>query len=158
STLGAWTLGNVLNPGTYTIREEPQPFWAQTAPAAGSYTVTAVSGQNVANLDFGNQSGTVTGVKFNDLNGNGTRDTGEPLLGGWTVVADLNDNGLLAGFEPRVVTAPVADAQGNNYLLSGLPAGTYAIREVLLNPNWVQTFPAPSVHEVTIADETTRVG
>ncbi|MEX0677546.1 MAG: proprotein convertase P-domain-containing protein [Pirellulales bacterium] len=43
--------------------------------------------------------GSVTGTVFEDVNGNGTLD-GEPALGGWTVYADLNENGA---FDPIAI-------------------------------------------------------
>ena len=40
-----------LGPGTYTVQEELQPGWIQTAPPPpGTYTVTATSGQDVGGL------------------------------------------------------------------------------------------------------------
>ncbi|OGH31288.1 MAG: hypothetical protein A3I54_01035 [Candidatus Levybacteria bacterium RIFCSPLOWO2_02_FULL_41_11] len=44
-----------LGPGSYAIAEEQQAGWAQTAPTGGSYSVDALSGQDVSELDFGNQ-------------------------------------------------------------------------------------------------------
>jgi subtilisin-like proprotein convertase family protein len=38
-------------------------------------------------------SGSIGGVVWNDLNGDGSRDSGEPGLAGWTVYFDDNDNG-----------------------------------------------------------------
>src|SRR5438045_1073525 len=38
---------------------------------------------------------TVQGAVFNDLNGNGLRDIGEPGLAGWTVFIDVNKNNLI---------------------------------------------------------------
>ena len=62
---------------------------AGTRPSLGSpscYTVTATSGASQSGLDFGNfQLVNVTGNVYNDLNGNGNLDPGEPGLQGWTV-------------------------------------------------------------------------
>ena len=68
--------------------------------------------------------GTVSGVKFNDLDGDGVRDPGEPGLAGWTVYADLNNNRALDPTEPSAITG--ADGA---YALT-LPSGTYNLREV----------------------------
>ena len=43
-----------LRPGTYTVREQQQNGWRQTAPAGGSTTVTVTSGQAVSGVDIGN--------------------------------------------------------------------------------------------------------
>jgi len=47
---------------------------------------------------------TITGKKYEDQNTNGVRDTGEPGLEGWTIFADLNENGTLDPTEPFAVT------------------------------------------------------
>ncbi len=42
----------------------------------------------------------IRGTKWNDLNGNGVRDAGEPGLAGWTIYVDANDDGTLDPGEP----------------------------------------------------------
>jgi glutamine cyclotransferase len=103
---------------------------------AGAHVVIVGTAQTIAGRDFGNRvdSGTVSGTKFNDLNGNGVRDGGEPGLPGWTIFADLNGNGAADPGEPSATT----DGSGA-YTLT-LPGGTYSIREVL-QPGWTQTAP-----------------
>ncbi|MFQ3612280.1 MAG: trypsin-like serine protease [Cyanobacteriota bacterium] len=77
----------------------------------------------------------ISGIHFDDLNGNGVRDPGEPGLGGITTYLDLNDNGRLDPGEPVVSTA----ADGS-YRFQNLEAGTYVIR-TMLPPNRVLTSP-----------------
>src|SRR5207247_2904504 len=105
---GAYTL--TLNPGTYVVCEVPQPTWTQSRPVntkcaagtglgPGGYALTVTSGSSETGNDFGNfQQGTKTGAKFNDLNGNGVKDVGEPGLAGWTIRAytDGNADGTLS--------------------------------------------------------------
>src|SRR3954463_14990649 len=43
---------------------------------------------------------TVQGTKFNDLNGNGKRDSGEPGLAGWRIWGDYDDDGVRDTGEP----------------------------------------------------------
>ena len=77
-----------LGPGLYTIEEVNQTGWYQTEPVnpPGTYTEQAISGGDFSGLDFGNfQLVNVTGEVYNDLNGNGNLDPGEPGLQGWTV-------------------------------------------------------------------------
>ena len=76
-----------LDPGTYTVEEFVQAGWTQTAPPPpGTFTVTVTAGGVVSGLQFGNfQDITISGEVFNDLNGNGTQDPGDPGLPGWTV-------------------------------------------------------------------------
>jgi uncharacterized repeat protein (TIGR01451 family) len=48
---------------------------------------------------------TLSGVKFNDANGNGVRDAGEAGIGGVTIFIDSNQNGALDVGERTTVTA-----------------------------------------------------
>src|SRR5262249_32427060 len=70
----------------------------------GVFSVTVNSNQTVSGLDFGNQSGRVTGAPFQDVNGNGARDPGELSLAGWVIYDDRNNNGVLDSGEPSVLT------------------------------------------------------
>lgn len=97
---------------------------------------------------------TVSGVKFNDLNGNGVRDAGEPGLSGVTIFADINGNNVLDAGELSTTT----DVNGN-YSLLGLAAGTVAVREVGV-AGWNQTTPGVSLgseHTVNLATNLTSV-
>ena len=124
-----------LDPGTYTVEEFVQAGWTQTAPAPpGTFTMTVTAGATVSGLEFGNfQDITVSGEVFNDLNGNGSLDPGDPGLPGWTV--DLFDS---AG---DLIATTTTDVNGD-YSFSDLGPGTYTVVEEIL-PGWVQTFPAP---------------
>lgn len=50
---GAFTFTG-LRPGTYTVAEQQQPHWRQSAPPGGSTTITVVSGQVVSGIEIGN--------------------------------------------------------------------------------------------------------
>jgi hypothetical protein len=70
--------------------------------------------------------GIVRGTKYIDRNGNGVINRGEPGLGGVTIFADLNDNGVLDDGD----VSTVSRANGSFTLL--IPQdGTIAIREVV---------------------------
>jgi hypothetical protein len=109
----------------------------------GVHVVTVTSGQTVRGLNFGNQrdSGDITGTKYEDLNGNGVRDPGEPGISGVQIYVDENDDGVLNVDQNGDPTEPVtvtmeddpntrADESGM-YLLFGLPAGQHVVREVV---------------------------
>lgn len=111
--------------------------------------LTVVPGQETDVLLFGNQDVTVTGSisgrKWNDLDGNGQRSDDEPWLNGWTVelldslgtvvastvttAVDLNDDGMVD---------PVTEA--GVYSFGQLGAGHYSVREVMVD-GWTQTSP-----------------
>jgi ice-binding like protein/SdrD B-like protein/uncharacterized protein DUF4214 len=69
-------------------------------------------------------TGSISGTKFNDLNGNGLQDAGEPGLAGVTVFLDDGNGVLDAGEETRLT-----DIDGN-YTFAGLAADTYIVRQV----------------------------
>ena len=85
----------------------------------------------------------IFGKKFNDENGNGVYEQGEPGLAGWTITID---NG--ACFEESTIT----DSEGN-YSFSSLNPGTYTVCE-LEEEGWIQTYPnsAYGCYAVELAD------
>jgi hypothetical protein len=138
----------------------------QQAPSA--MVNTAVMSYNIPGLTLPNEQGqaivqilnpSISGFKFNDLNGNGIFDGGEPKLPGWVIYIDANDNGVLDPGETQTVT----DGAGN-YNFIGVPFGIHIIREVI-QPGWVQTFPGAGAlfkHEIEITpnefDKTANFG
>jgi hypothetical protein len=83
-------------------------------------------------------SGSIGGVKFEDLDGSGIQDPGEPGLAGWTI-------NLTGPVVRTTVTGP-----GGTYSFTGLPAGKYIISEVL-QPGWTQTAPpSPGTYVVNL--------
>ncbi|MCY2987411.1 MAG: proprotein convertase P-domain-containing protein, partial [Planctomycetota bacterium] len=89
--------------------------------------------------------GSLRGTKFNDLNGNGQRDVGEPGLANWTIFLDLDGDGVVDSGEPQTRTladdpqTPDTDETGS-YAFSGLAPGPY--RAVEISPaGWLQTTP-----------------
>lgn len=66
-------------------------------------------------------TGSISGMKFNDLNRNGKKGANEPGLGGW-VIRLQDENG-------HVIATTTTDASGN-YTFTNLSEGTYKVREV----------------------------
>lgn len=81
--------------------------------------------------------GLIRGSLWEDLNGDGVMNDGEPTLEGWHVFADANGNRVL---DADTETAAITDADGE-YLLGPLEAGTYDIIETVPS-GWKQTSPA----------------
>lgn len=136
--------------GTYSVREVQQPNFRQTTP--NPVLVTVTPGVTVNNINFGNSFfvGSISGLKFNDLNANGVRDATEPTLSNWQIYLDLNGNGRLEFGEPTTLT----NVQGN-YTFANVPSGNYLVREVL-QPGWIQTTPNPG--PVSIVGNTNATG
>ena len=137
-------------PGSYTVAEQLQVGWEQTLPGgAGTRAVTIDDvGQVVGGIDFGNRMLPVAvgGVKWDDLDGSGVRDAGEPGVEGWRIFADLDEDGLWQAGEPFAHT----DGDGA-YVLELLP-GQYVIAEEPRG-DWLQSYPdkeAGGTHTVTL--------
>ena len=104
-------------------------------PASGSYTIVLAAGQISKRDNFGDfKLGTISGMKFNDLNGNGRKDSNEPGIPGITI--NLTKVGT-----PTIVASTVTAANGT-YSFTNLGPGTYQVREV--EPTgWVETTQNP---------------
>jgi hypothetical protein len=76
--------------------------------------------------------GSIAGTKVNDLNGDGTRQSTEPGLGGWNITL-TNDT----GFVQQLTTAP-----DGSYNFTNLTDGNYTVGEVI-QLGWIQTAPQP---------------
>lgn len=78
-----------LTPGTYRIREVGQPGWTQTTADPGDIAI--LSGQDVTDVDFGNQMrGSVTIIKDAVPNNAQNFTFTSPQLGGFTLDDDSN--------------------------------------------------------------------
>ncbi len=146
---GVWSMSVFLDPGSYRLRVEPRAEYDQTFPGGdGSQSIDVnVRGEEFTDIDFGfrGRPGEISGVKFNDLNGNGSQDVGEPGIAGIYIYADLDQSGTIALGEPAAIT----DSQGR-YKLIDVPAATVQVREIL-PPGWVQTSPgSPDYYSVDI--------
>jgi len=82
----------------------------------------------------------ITGLKFNDLNGNGVRDSGEPGLANWTIQV-TNSTGN---------TQTTTTDSAGNYSLTVPAPGTYTVAEVLQS-GWTQTAPTTGTYSVTVS-------
>ncbi|MFA6609153.1 MAG: SdrD B-like domain-containing protein, partial [Candidatus Paceibacterota bacterium] len=139
-----------LEPGEYKIGEGIRAGWQQMVPATpGTYTLILPAGQNLTGLDFGNrlipQTGSICGSKFNDLNGNGRRDEGEPGIGDWTI--------LLGG---GVTEIKVTTDKNGDFCFENLNPGEYKLGEEN-RVGWLQMKPAGS-YNVTLAAGQNLIG
>ncbi|MCZ7393613.1 MAG: SpaA isopeptide-forming pilin-related protein [Candidatus Methanoperedens sp.] len=123
-----------LSDGNYTVGEILKPGWIQTAPAvsatgSATYTVNISGGNQVVGEDFGNfrdqpPVGSISGMKFNDLNANGIKDPNETGIAGWNIT--INGTDTITGESVNITTT--TDANGS-YWFMNLTAGTYVISE-----------------------------
>ena len=152
-TNGSYLFTNII-PGDYYVEFiTPSGYTFTTQDQGGDDTkdsdADSITGQTVVtNLIAGNNdlswdagftlvpiTGEIQGLKWNDLDGDGTRDAEEPGLTGWTIYLDQNQNGQLDGDELFTTT----DASGN-YTFADLAPGTYYVAEEMQS-DWEQTYP-----------------
>lgn len=127
-----------LPAGTYKVREVVPVLLSKTLEEARSKTIVLAAGELRTGVDFANQfrDNEMHGHKYNDLNGNHTRDAGEPGIGGVTIYLDLDRDNVLDATEPRTTTA----TDGSYAFVTDLSPDSYIVREVL--PwGWQQTYP-----------------
>jgi len=138
-----------LPAGTYVLTETPPVGFTQTVPASDGITVVLpANGSSVGNV-FGNfngiLTGTISGTKFNDVNGNGVRDAGEPGLGGVSIT--------LSSCPPPCVPPPVGStvtAADGSFAFTNVPFGAYFVSETV-PPGYSRTAPpAPGILTATV--------
>lgn len=127
---------NDLLPETYSIIEVLKDGWTQIFSPSN---VDLTAGENSTDNNFGNfQNGSISGYKFNDLNGNGVKDDNEPKLSGWTI--NLYDD------QDQLLASKVTDSTG--YDFTNLAPGTYKVCEEG-QAGWTQTS-TPECYTVNI--------
>ena len=91
--------------------------------AGGGEIITANDTANDATTITPFQNITISGTKFNDLNGNGAKNGGESGCSNWTIQ-------LINPSNSNVISTTTTDANGD-YNFTNLVTGTYRVREVL---------------------------
>ena len=140
-----------LPAGNYTLEEVQQTGWVQTFPikiyGKTYYNITLSEGEDWNVDGFGNMrvsqtpmptptptptptpmptsitmTGSISGFKINDLNGNGRWDQGEKGLSGWII--QIKGIGETKDIRKETVTN-----ETGFYIFDNLPAGRYLIKE-----------------------------
>ncbi|MCL5030085.1 MAG: SpaA isopeptide-forming pilin-related protein [Bacteroidetes bacterium] len=135
-----------LIPGTYTVREENKTGWRQTKPSSITYSLEVGNGDNFEDIDFGNFEdpsvtlGSICGIKFNDLNGDGKKQDNEPGIRNWTI----NLSGTI-----NLTTQ--TDARGK-FCFDNLKFGRYTVSEAHRN-RWIQTAPSTGSYTFELSED-----
>jgi subtilase family serine protease len=135
-TSGRYTFTD-LPGGTYHINQVPLPGWTRTTP---QITVTLGYGSSVTGKNLGNrppQPASLSGILYEDVNGDRIHEASEPILYNWGIFLDMNNNGIRDDGDIRVFS----DSAGH-FTFTGLTAGvTYRLRQNPL-PGYVLTTPS----------------
>jgi hypothetical protein len=117
----------------YIIAEELRTNYTQTYP--GGNGIYVLEPGDHANLNFGNNENpipcTIEGYKFNDLNGNGIWDNGEPPIANWEMTLFNLSNVFIA--------ATSTNAEGK--FTFTVPCKSYRLKEEI-RAGWTQTYPS----------------
>ena len=145
---GYYRIDNVPT-GHELVLEWTQAGWVQTNTDVTGLGIDVVKGKT-SRVNFGNfKLGSISGLKFNDLNGNGSQNSGELGLANWTILLERFDSYYFA--HPELygandgylqVDSTVTDVSGH-YSFINLGPGKYRVREVQKG-GWTQTSTNPS--------------
>lgn len=131
----------------YLVTEDSVPGWEQTYPNNNQgYQIDIQSTIPYINKDFANYQipintfSTISGCKYNDLNNNGTIDSEEPTLVGWTIKLQSKNS-----------DQPLIAVTGDDgcYAFTQISLGEYELSENQQN-NWTQTYPASGTYDLNI--------
>jgi len=139
-------------PGSYTITETGATGYSTKIECtddliptfATARTISLNATENKFCKFTNTKLGSISGTKWNDINGDGIKDEGEEAVEGVQICIDANANSVCNEGEVSVAT----DASGS-YTFSNLLPGSYTIIETL-NSGWEQTYPAGS-HTVVLS-------
>ncbi|MBE3045865.1 hypothetical protein IMZ48_25640, partial [Candidatus Bathyarchaeota archaeon] len=127
----------ILKAGVYKVTEEAREGWKWISPADGETLGMWVhSGSDIGPLAFYNfKKGTISGYKWNDVDGDGIWDGGEPALENWTIWFE----GWLYPY--GWMTGSIATDENGYYEFTGLPPGEFIVWEVQ-QAGWQNTTPS----------------
>lgn len=120
---GSYSFGDVAA-GEYVIIEtQPAGYGEGPEHPTNRVPFTIVTGQTPAPINFGERTGSLAGLVYNDTNNNALRDDNEPAIGGVHLV--------LTGTDARgeSVTRTAISGPDGTYRFSDLPGGTYVVTE-----------------------------
>ncbi len=126
-----------LASGNYAVRTILPDVLGATPASQRVHHVTVAGGQGQNGVDTAARyrASEIHGVKFDDLDGDGQRDSGEPGIAGARIYVDTNRNGTLDAGEPETTTG-----SDGSYAFAGLTPGAYVVRQIL-EPGHSGTFP-----------------
>ncbi len=134
-----------LDAGSYTVGEIGVSGYADSYSNDCSGTI-AVGETKTCTVTNDDQTGSISGLKWNDENADGIMDS-ESGLELWSIQLFQDNDGVLGS---QVGSDELTDADGE-YIFDNIDAGSYFLCEVLQD-GWAQTFPSVGDGAVEIQD------
>ncbi|MGD9937762.1 MAG: SdrD B-like domain-containing protein, partial [Methanoregulaceae archaeon] len=138
---------------TKTVKEtetpEPTKTVKETETPEPTKTVKVTETISRAVAGAGSGTGSISGSKWHDLDGDHKWDKGEPTLSGWMIYLEMQEEN---GSNWLPMGSDTTDANGR-YSFSGLAEGHYRVYEVVPS-GWEQTFPTNNagMHNLVISN------
>ncbi|MEN5170793.1 SdrD B-like domain-containing protein [Brevundimonas pondensis] len=120
---GSYSFGDIRG-GDYVVVEiQPEGYGEGPENPTNRVPVTIRPDQTPPTVNFGERTGSLAGLTYNDTNNNGVHDANEPVIGGVALT--------LTGTDARgeTVTRTVVSGPDGSYRFTDLPGGTYAVME-----------------------------
>jgi hypothetical protein len=152
SSTGAYTITG-LAAGSHRVRHVRPTGYRTVSPSAGYHTVSLTSGQNSTGKNFADtQKVLISGTAFNDLDGDGVKDSGEAGIASRRIYLDADLDGVFDATETSTLTSSTGA-----YTFKTLAAGSYRVREVLPS-GWRRTAPSAGYFSLTLASGASSTG
>ena len=92
--------------------------------------------------------GFISGMKFEDKNGNNKWDTDDPGLGGWAINLNRRDGEVV-----KTAITSADQATLGYYSIGGISPGTYLLEEVpSFSSDWTQTYPVGNIYTIVVSE------
>lgn len=146
---GTYLFANV-QPGAYTVEETDPAGYTSSTP---NVRAVSVASGGAAIASFGDQVlASISGVVFEDLNGNASFDDGEPGIGGVQV--------FLVRTSDQANISETTTASSGAFLFANIPPGAYEVRQLLPSGYTVLARnnlpPTPARHGANASDTLTQ--
>lgn len=145
-----------LQPGFYKVEVDVTTIptgLAVTTPAGAFYCINLAQNQYNPQVDFGlNGTSSIGDFVWNDLNGNGIWDLGEPGVPGVTIELwqDINNDGILdTGIGGDLLLDVALTDLNGNYTFNNLNTGTYFVK-IIVPPGFIPTTPMVLTYDITV--------
>lgn len=139
-----------VDTGIYSVTETNIPTgWTQTGvsctdmttntPLSSNTSFTVSSGHTVECAFYDTEYSSISGLKFNDANGNNKKDSGETGIQGWKIdlTGTTSDS---PGYTGTTVSETTATDASGDFSFTNLLPGEYTVCEETQS-NWNQTYP-----------------